>query len=427
MPIVVGDRRFDRRATDTQRKERSAKNKGKFFGLRLDIPEEPIKIHLQRPKKPYQDPRDPNVSYLWKKGAKHYIPKYNRFIECAYDKCLVCAYRNPQDFGFEGVQAKKFLKDCWPKDYYSFCGWVEEWHLVLERVSTRKDEDGGEKTYHERVLERQAKKELKEAGYDLKKVQVPRVFGKRFYIDISAPAWHNEYNSVYEQVERLTKDGGYLFPLHYGCSNCGAAYEPITTQCPSCGEDEIGVDHQKHRAFCGKCETEWELLESRSKELKSLAETIFECPSCDHQGYPIPIMAKLNPESGEVTYDQPKEGWETYDIFDVQLTVRKERSKDNAPPRLVIDDWSVQEPDPKLFSPEHQGGKGDETAVEMARKHGEPLDLNQVHSPDPSAVQAKVIQLDDLFSSKKSSTSQQVVSYKGRSSIEQPDTDDETD
>jgi hypothetical protein len=400
--------------------------------MRLDVPEEPIKVHFQRPKEPYQDPQDPSAAYWWKKGAKHYIPKFNKFTECAYEQCLTCAYRNPGDFDFEDAQPQKFLEKCWPKEYYSVCGWVEEWHIVLERESDRKNDDGSPKTFFERVLEIQAKKELKDAGYDPKKLDLLRVFGRRFYLDITAPAWKNEFDAVYQQIERFTKDEGYLFPLSYGCAECGTPVFSVASECPSCDatfeQGKVGIDHEKHKAYCGDCDTEWELLECRSKSLKKDAEAICECEECGHQGYLIPLLAKVDLESGEVDLEPPAKGWDTYDIFDVQLVIRKERSTDEAPPRIVIDDWEIQPRDKRLVQAEFQGGKNDDDAKKIAERHAEPLDLDMIHAPDSPAVQAKVLKLANLFSKKNGVTSGGAMRYSKRAEeSDDGDSDDDDD
>lgn len=254
MVVAVRNRRHDERQTTQRRKDNAAKRKGRWFSKRINIPEEPIRVHFQHPPEPYPDPWNPEDHYPWKKGAKHYIPKLNKFTECALDECLTCAYREPQEFGFEGVKAQKFLEEAWASDYYSVGVLIEEWHVIVEREGKKKNDDGSLKTFFERVLENEAKRELKEQGYNLADVELPRVFGFQGFLDISSAAWRNEFSAAYEEIERWTRDGGFLVPMYYGCANCGEPFFSVADQCPNCDSEEVGIDHANYKAFCGDCE-----------------------------------------------------------------------------------------------------------------------------------------------------------------------------
>ena len=98
-----------------------------------------------------------------------------------------------------------------------------------------------------------------------------------------------------------------------------------------------------------------------------------------------------------MTYEEPKGGWDSYDIFDVQLIVRTVRAKDDGPSRLSIDGWEIKEADTRLFALEHQG-RGEEDGKRSVEWHQKPFDMEQVHVKEPPAVQAKVLDLPNIFS-----------------------------
>lgn len=412
--IRASSRRTDRRQIDRQRKERQSKQKSRWFSRRIDIPEYAIRIHFHKRSEPYRDPQQPDVFYPWKKGAKHWIQKYKKFTECAFKECLTCAHRNPRDFDLENVQAKKFLSECWPKHYYSFSAFVEEWHVIVERESDRKDDNGNPRLFTERLREREARELFQEQGHnwvDIKD-QLGRVYGKQGYLDLSSPAWNNEFAAVFEEVERMCKDGGYLFPDHYACELCHEEVFPLTSVCPNCGSDQVLINPDEHRAECLECEHEWPLLESQDRDLRKDADAIHVCPHCNEQTYVYPKLLKLvDVEDQMVDDEEPEDGWDAYDIFDIQMKIRKEKSTDDSPPKIVIDEWAIQPLDHRLFDAEHQGGKGDETAEKVAKGNRTPLDLDLVHAPDGPEVQAKVLKLDNVFSQRQTPAQRPAVRY----------------
>jgi hypothetical protein len=62
---------------------------------------------------------------------------------------------------------------------------------------------------------------------------------------------------------------------------------------------------------------------------------------------------------------------------------------------LVVDDWKIKEPDPRLFDPKYQGD--DDIAEKIAEKNAKPLPLEQIFASDPPHVQSKVVNLTNLF------------------------------
>lgn len=411
MVARIGGRREAERQHTEDRAEQRASGKKNWFSMRLDLGPDPMKVHLQRPKEPYADYKDPTQKFWWKRGAKHYIPKVKKFVECTYSDCLVCAYRDPKAFGLDNVAPERMLDKCPPKGFYAVSGWLEMWHHFGKHSKVI---NGEKREFNSREL-------CTGRGCADCAAKLPKVFGDRFYYDFSAPAWHDSINSVYERVERICKDGGYLYPLNYVCGECKKELFDMTQACPSCNkDDQIGIDAESHTASCGHCDTEWTLLECEDKQLKALANTQVECKKCQHHGYPVINLLKVTAE-GEVS--EPAEDEDVYDIYDVQLTLRKVGEDKQS--RVQVVKWEIQEPDPKLFDAEFQG-EG-EAAAGMTLRHQEPIDLDAVHAPDVPAVQARMLGLDNVFSESGDASGTKVVSYPRRGAADNADDADETE
>lgn len=431
MAQVMG-RRADRRQTTERRQARRSKmSKGWVFSKRLSVPEYAIRIHFQRPTKVYKDPWDPDVAFLWKKGAKHYIKKINNFVECAHAQCLTCAYQRPSDYKLDGVQTPKFLKDMWAKEYYSFSAFVEEWHYVIAEESDRVGDDGKPRMYYKRRLERDAKADMEEAGHKWSAVkgELSRVYGRQGFLAVSAPAWNNEFSAVYEQIERLTKDGGYLFPTHYACCACNAPVFGVTEECPSCGCWDVSIDSGHHRVSCDSCDHQWSLLESTDKDLRTMSESLHKCPGCNEQTYTTPKYAKLvDEEAQEADFEEPEGGWDTYDIFDVQLTLHTQKSTETSPPKVVIDEWEIKPLDKRLFDPQYQNERDDDEHIKKTVEyHNKPLDLDIIHRPDDPESQSNLLSLDNLFSPKTKPMARTAIRYGVSSAKTDSDGSDEED
>ena len=406
----VGGRRDAVRQHSQDRAERKSGGKKFLYKMRLDLGADPMKIHLQKPEKAYADYKDPEQKFWWKRGAKHYVARVKKFLECTNDTCLACAYRDPKAFGFDNVAPERMLDQAGAKEFYCVSGWVEMWYHWGDR--TRKH-DG-------KIIEFKSRELCTGRGCDDCANKYPKVFGKRFYYDFSSPAWHDSINSVYERVERICKDGGYLYPVNYTCGECSEQLFDMTQVCPSCSaDDQIGIDAESHTASCGSCDTEWTLLECEDTSLKDLAEHPMKCGSCDHQGFPEINMLKITAE-GEVV--DPAEDEDVYDIYDVQFTLCKLGEKKQA--RIHVKKWEIKEPDPRLFDAKVQGDE--DTAEGMVDRHKKALDLDSVHAPDIPAVQAKVLGLDNLFSTSGGASGTKVVDY-SRNSEEEETEEEETE
>lgn len=153
------------------------------------------------------------------------------------------------------------------------------------------------------------------------------------------------------------------------------------------------------------------MLEHRSKPLKKSAGDMFLCEACKHKDLSVPVFACLNIETGELNTDIPEKGWDAHDLFDVQLTLRKKRSTDDAPPRIVIDKWEFKEIDDRAFKAKYQGGEDDDDAKKIAERNKKPFDLAVVHAPDAPAVQSKILRLENLFGEKKGTMSRKSIRY----------------
>jgi hypothetical protein len=378
--VQVGTSRQARHGAIQERETQRSRSKGRWWSARLKLTTTPTKLHFQRPEKPFKD-FDQDVYWWWLRGKNHFIksaafPK-GKFIECHPEQCLVCAYQNPGAYGFD-VPADATLAKAESRPYYAVSGWVEQNFHSVEKKKDRKVGQGEKDTYH--VRERCKGKSCEHCAKGL-----PKVFGNRFFYDFSAAAWRDAILPVIEKVERYTKDGGYIYPLNYVCEECSTELFDMTGKCFNCESEDVGIDTERHMAVCQKCDEEWTLLEYEDEELFNRANTVIGCPNkkCKHQGYPKPNFQ----------HTDGKKKWESYDLYDVQLTLKKS-SKDIKADTVVVA-WELKEPDPRLFDAKYQGSG--EAAEAIAKRHAELLDLTAIHSPDIPAVQAQMLGLDNLF------------------------------
>lgn len=359
--------------------------------LRMKFDQTPTRLHLQRSEEPYEDPSNPDLSFWWKTGMGYFLKtkKYKKgiFIEKNFDEDLIDAYSNPARHELqqaEGVADGKWLKKFPPKPYYCVSGWIEEWfHLV----SYEDERDGKTVNWTER--ERCSAK-----GCSLCKEGWARVFGNRFWFDFSYAQWFGPVDAVFEKLERMPKDGGYVYPQHYECEECNeimAFFDrkrkedvvlDMMNKCGACGSENLGIEPEEHMGECQDCDSRWALLSHEDPHLGGYLAQILKCAGCGHEGYPRPVMV----------HSEGLEEWECHDIYDVQLTIHK---TDEKRPKIVIKKFEVKEPDPRLFDSELQG-EG-EAAERQAEAHVKCIDLNKVHpQPTPDDV-AELIELQNLF------------------------------
>lgn len=400
------------RLSNDERAKTRSRAKSRFWSLRLNLNEKPKKLHFDRPEKLYKD-IDSAQEFPWKRGRRHFIPGGGKrgkgaYVECAGDRCLTCAYGNPQRFGFK-IEPDKTLVRQEAEVYLGISGWVEEWyHLVEQKKEGKKDADGSQQTF---VSREQC--EGRNCEHCAKKKK--KVFGSRFFNAFSDAQFRHLMSEVYEKVERVCQctglDGqhGYIYPPAYACSNpeCGGGGTvliDLMLSCPSCGDAseggfEILPNPENHSAVCQRCSTEWSLLESEDNELAKRANEIVRCPECKNEDYPKPIYYCTTDNCDVLPHD----------IYDCQLTLRKEGTGKQT--KLVVVDWKIQEPDPRLFDAAKQG-EG-EAADLVAKRHREHIDLDHVFAPDVPAAQADILKRDNLFKDAGGQTN--FKQYKGKS------------
>jgi hypothetical protein len=334
----------------------------------------PTRVHFVRPEKMYPDPVS-GLEFPWYRGRRHWLPRAQRYLGCGNDQCLVCAHANPAKFNIDGVAPDPDCAKSPPKGFNAVGGLIEEpFHLV---DMPRKDGTG---TYKSR--ERCTGRTCKHCA-----AKAPKVFGNRFYYSFSTPQWRFAVEPVMEKVERFCRCGGYRYPSHYACEKCGEVIIDMTNQCASCGarveDGDIDIDSETHRAECRKCQTSWSLLECEDPELEEAANNPVRCPKCGHTGYPSVVLVCT---TDGCTSDP-------YDIFDVSMVLRKDSNDKKY--HLVVDEWKIKEPDPRLFDAKYQGG--DDIAEKIAEKNKQPLPLEQLFAPDPPNVQAKLTNLPNIL------------------------------
>jgi hypothetical protein len=390
------------RLINEERSKTRSKMKSRFWGLRLNLNERPKKLHLDRPEKLYKD-IDSSLEFPWARRRRHFIPGGGKrgkgaYIDCAGDRCLVCAYGDPRRFGFK-FEPDKVLSRQDAEVYIGVSGWEEEWfHLVKQKKEGKKDENGKVQTFMSREP-----CEGKNCEHCAKKRK--KVFGQRFFCAFSDAQWRTLMSEIYEKVERICQctdskgNHGYLYLPAYICSNpdCGEETDEsfiptvlvdMMLSCPHCGdaaegEFEILPNPENHTAVCQKCQMEWSLLESQDNELAQRVNQLVRCHVCGNEDYPKPL------------YVCTSEGCEgmPHDIYDVQMILRKEGTGKQT--KLVVVDWKIQPPDPRLFDPSKQGeGEG---AENVTKRHREHLDLDQIFAPDPPSAQAEMLKRDNLF------------------------------
>jgi ribosomal protein S27AE len=364
---------------------------GKKWGLLYRIDENPVRIHFGYPEKPYVHPKT-GQAHPFRTGKRHFIPGAGKkgkgaFIECGVDHgepCVVCAYRNPAQFNLENVAPDARMKQFDPKTYYAVSGWIEEdFHLV----TFNKDEGDG--TYNKRMMCEGRGCQWCEDGW-------PMVFGNKFYTEISPGQWRHSIHEINTQIQNShCACGGDIYVLRFECANCGVipvivdddrreVVMDVSTFC-DCGSDQVGLNLETAEAECSACGRSWSALYTMHKNIYSLTRSKQKCGECGYEGYLKPVRF-CTTEGCEI---------KPMGVFDCQLTVRMTGTKKEK--RLVIDNYVVQEPDPRLFDVEYQGGAGDEWAPKIVDSHKKPLDLDYLLRPDSTDWQAKLLNKADPF------------------------------
>lgn len=366
---------------EEDRKDSGQRNTGKKFGYLLRLTDAPTKVHLGEPEKPYTHPKT-GKSFPFRTGKRHFLPgkgksKNGVFMECGVDyneDCVVHAYSNPVAFGLEGVAKDENLAQHKASTYYGVSGWVEEDFHLVEYYRDENDQNAGTFNRRERCLGR---------GCEYCQEGLPKVFGKRMYLEISPGQWRHSIHELDKRIKnRYCKCGGDIFVTSFSCAGCEERVIDVSETC-DCGSTEVGIDVEKGEAVCDKCGAAWSAFYTDHKKLYEEAKEVFKC-KCGHRGFLVPNRF-CSTENCEVT---------PFSVFDAQLTLRVTGTKKEK--RLIIEDWVLQPPDEKLFDPKFQGD--DDLAAKVAESHGKPLDLDYLLRPGTAEDQARVVGKPNPFS-----------------------------
>lgn len=326
------------------------------------------------PEKPYVHPKS-GKEFPFRTGKRHFLPgrgkaKKGMFVECGVDydePCVVHAYSNPAAFGLEGVAPDASLAQHDAKIYYAVSGWIEEDFHLVEYWKDENDESKGTYMQRERCLGR---------GCEYCQDGLPKVFGKKFYSEISPGQWRHSIHELHKRIEnRYCKCGGDIFVTSFNCGGCDRMVLDVSATC-DCGSDQVGIDVEKGEAVCDKCGAAWSAFYTDHKKIYEESKESYKC-KCGHRGFLVPARF-CSTEGCEV---------DPYGVFDAQLKIKVTGTKKEK--RLVIEDWSLQPPDERLFDPKEQGD--DEWADKIVEAHKKPLDLDYLLRPPTAEEQAKDI------------------------------------
>jgi len=392
--MTIHARRASRQIDRSERRGGGRSTGGWVSALRLKLPEEATRLHLDRPEEGYLDTKH-DIKFPWKKFRRHYVKGANNgrgcYINCG-DQCLVCAYQNPKAFGFD-IEPDEFLKDNRSSACFVVSGWVEEWYHLAPGVNKNSG-----KEFVERVR-------CTGRGCEHCRSKTEKVFGNRFHLVFSQATWEIAVDPMHEQIERVCKIcDGFMYIPEYACSECNHTVVDLVT-CDAC--DEHGVDHQveldadKHEAQCDQCESKWSLLESKDSELSKLVNNKQKCSECGVSGYPIPNLV--------CSTDECK--GESYDLYDAQLTLRKTGT--GAQTKVHVDGFEIAKPDPRLFDANYQGDDS-EVAQRVADRHQESLDLDAIYAPDTPSHQSELLGKPNLFAGEGSNGEREHTRWRSR-------------
>lgn len=305
-------------------------------------------------------------------SKRHFLPgrgktRKGAFLECGIDRgdsCIVDAYANPQAYGLVAVAPDASLAKCQAKPYYAVSGWIEEdFHLVDVENSGN---DGGTHKERWRCTGR---------GCEYCR-DWPIVFGKKFYMEISPGQWVHSFHSLHKNIGNTScRCGGTIYVTSFVCAKCKELVLDVSTYC-DCGSDDVVLNTETGQVTCDKCGKSWSGFYTEHQKVYEASTEQYKC-KCGHTGHLTPTRV-CSTEGCKV---------DPYGVFDCQLTVRMTGSRKET--RLIIDSHVIQEPDARLFDPEHQGA--DEAAAQMVESHQKPIDLDWLLKSPSLDEQCKVV------------------------------------
>lgn len=378
-----------------------------WISLIWKFTQQPVRFHLRRPEaKHFLDTASDVIEkYPWKRGKRHFLAGGGKkgkgtFLNCAGRNCLVDAWLNPQDFGFNEAPDTALAKRVQTDIFLGTSGWVEEnFHLVKGQSETTVDDQGKPREYVNREL-------CQGRECDRCKEGVKKAFGKRSLFVFSRAQWKAVIEPLMEKGEHKCHCGGVILYTHYKCEKCETTLFDVANACPTCRGDNVQINSDTFQAECGGCGVQWELLECNDPNLRDAVSSETKCRECGHLGYAAPNVicstdgCKGNPLS----------------IFDLQIRIKKEGEGKQA--KLVVLDWKPAEPDARLFNIEGQGGG--EIGAAIVKRNQEDTDLDKAFEPDSPSDQAKEIGKRNLFATDTNAVSteggvrpQQTEAYEG--------------
>jgi len=359
-------------------KKKSSRGGGKrAWGYRYKFDTSPTRVHFSLPDKLYVHP-ETGDELPFRVGSRYWIPKGGPkgtgcFIEQG-SNCVVDVYKNPKNFGLDIPPIANFQKyDA--KLYYSVAGWVEEW---FHEVEVQNNE--GRKW-----------KELQRCegpGCKLCQEKWMKVFGKRVYFDIAPTHWNESIFTAQEsEAQCHCQCGGFTHISHYVCQKCRKSLVDVTQACYNCKSTEVGIDPKDKLAVCQNCNSEWSVLERGNPEIAKVVNDDITCSNCGHVDMPDPVF-----ECSDC--DDPK----PHGIFDCQMKISIVETRDGKAKELKVEGVKVQEPDSRLFNPQHQG-TDKERAEKRAKWNKAPLDLEDLLQPEDAENQAQLLGVANPFTS----------------------------
>jgi hypothetical protein len=356
------------------------KTSGKKWALLFKLTHLKTKIHLQRPEKPYLHPTS-GQAYPFRVGQQHFIPFGGKrgkgmSVECDENlgkQCVVHAYANPKAYGLNIAQ-HDMAEQPDAALYYSVGMWVEEGYHISEKPG---DHDPSKKFKY------RAKCEGK--GCQFCANGDPKVFGNRAWLSISPGQWRHTFHSLNEFIKnRHCACGGTIYVTHFCCKQCRNVLIDVSLSCDSCKQEGVEIHADTNTAVCPHCHQSWSAFFTDHDKVVEQANEKMRCNECGFVGKPVADRICSN----EQCTVQP------LSIFDCQLTLHKQGEGTDS--RIIIDEYLIQPPDPRLFDPQHQGG--DAMAIKIAESMRKPLDLNYLLKPMTPDEQARLLKVQNPFS-----------------------------
>jgi len=351
---------------------------GKYISQRLDLSSTPTRLHFTRKEEGYVDPFS-GIAYPWQKGMRYWLPGPKKYIDAGPDNDLIMAYSNPAKYNLNIAPISRIQKIS-PKFYNAVAGNVEEWHHLVDMQA----EDDPSRKWKERQI-------CTGRGCEGCAHGDPKVFGKRFYIPFNGHQWKTVIEPLIEKLEHRCKCGGYIYTVNYVCANCQTMLVPMMDSCPSgCDNPELNIIDELDQVQCATCKTQWDILECNSEQLQKDVGSIIPCPSCGHKDYPVPVFQCT-------TENCPGD---PYDIFDAQFRFKKVKDEKNPNQYdLQVVDFTISEPDPRLFITENQNYPGGDLSIaeKVAESFHKPIPLEEVFTPTDPSVVARYLNIPNVF------------------------------